>query len=171
MTAKLQTASDKSADKPAAPAPFDIAKFAGIFAAIGMAVGAIGTFLTSLLSEVGDFAKNGWWAIPVLIVCILMAISGPSMVLAWMKLRKRNLAPLLNANGWAINADAIVSVMFGNTLTDQAQFPMLKIKKPGLSKGGKWAIAIASILIGVAAAVVALYLYGVRVCMCLWTLG
>ena len=171
MTAKLQTASDKSADKPAAPAPFDIAKFAGIFAAIGMAVGAIGTFLTSLLSEVGDFAKNGWWAIPVLIVCILMAISGPSMVLAWMKLRKRNLAPLLNANGWAINADAIVSVMFGNTLTDQALFPMLKIKKPGMSKGGKWAIAIASILIGVAAAVVALYLYGVRVCMCLWTLG
>ena len=171
MTAKLQTASDKSVDKPAAPAPFDIAKFAGIFAAIGMAVGAIGTFLTSLLGEVGEFAKNGWWAIPALIMCILLAISGPSMVLAWMKLRKRNLAPLLNANGWAINADAIVSVMFGNTLTDQAQFPMLKIKKPGLSKGGKWAIAIASILVGVAAAIIALYFCGVRVCMCLWTLG
>ncbi|MBR5327052.1 MAG: hypothetical protein IKV31_00775 [Paludibacteraceae bacterium] len=171
MTAKLQTASDKSVDKPAAPAPFDIAKFAGIFAAIGMAVGAIGTFLTSLLGEVGELAKNGWWAIPALIMCILLAISGPSMVLAWMKLRKRNLAPLLNANGWAINADAIVSVMFGNTLTDQAQFPMLKIKKPGLSKGGKWAIAIASILVGVAAAIIALYFCGVRVCMCLWTLG
>ena len=159
MTAKLQTASDKSVDKPAAPAPFDIAKFAGIFAAIGMAVGAIGTFLTSLLGEVGELAKNGWWAIPALIMCILLAISGPSMVLAWMKLRKRNLAPLLNANGWAINADAIVSVMFGNTLTDQAQFPMLKIKKPGLSKGGKWAIAIAVIVLVVAIAAFVLWHY------------
>ena len=166
MTAKLQSSTDKSADKPATPAPFDIAKFAGIFAAIGMAVGAIGTFLTSLLSEVGKFAENGWWAIPTLIICILLAISGPSMVLAWMKLRKRNLAPLLNANGWAINADAIVSVMFGNTLTEQAQFPMLKIKKPGLSKGGKWAIAVATILVSIAIAVVTLYLCGLRVCAC-----
>ena len=164
LTAKLQT--PPAAGQAAQPAPFDIAKFAGIFAAIGMAVGAIGTFLTSLLNEVGEFAKNGWWAIPTLIICILLAISGPSMVLAWMKLRKRNLAPLLNANGWAINADAIVSVLFGNTLTEQANFPILKLKKKGLSKGGKWAIAVAAILLGVAIAVVTLYLCGLRVCAC-----
>ena len=173
MTAKLQTtppAAPAAAQQPAQPAPFDIAKFAGIFAAIGMAVGAIGTFLTSLLSEVGKFAENGWWAIPTLIICILLAISGPSMILAWMKLRKRNLAPLLNANGWAINADAIVSVMFGNTLTDQAQYPIVKMKDPfakkGLSKGGKWSIAVAAIILGIAIAVVTLYLCGFRVCAC-----
>ena len=171
MTAKLQT---PPAAGQAAPAqPFDIARFAGIFAAIGMAIGALGTFLTSLLSEVGAIADKGWWAIPTLIICILLAISGPSMLLAWMKLRKRNLAPLLNANGWAINADAIISVLFGNTLTEQAQFPVLKLADPHakikkLSKGGKWAIAIAAILLGIAAAVVALWLMGVRVvwCMC-----
>ena len=145
LTAKLQA--PPAAGQAAQPAPFDIAKFAGIFAAIGMAVGAIGTFLTSLLNEVGEFAKNGWWAIPTLIICILLAISGPSMVLAWMKLRKRNLAPLLNANGWAINADAIVSVLFGNTLTEQADFPVLKLKKKGLSKTAKWAIAITVVLV------------------------
>lgn len=155
MTAKLQNASTK--DKAAAPAPFDIAKFAGIFAAIGMAVGAIGTFLTSLLSEVGKFANNGWWAIPSLIICILLAISGPSMVLAWMKLRKRNLAPLLNANGWAINADAIVNVLFGNTLTEKAQFPIMKIKKKGLSKAAKWGIAITIVFIIAAVAFVIWY--------------
>ena len=169
MTAKLQTS---PAAGQAAPAqPFDIARFAGIFAAIGMAIGALGTFLTSLLSEVGALADKGWWAIPTLIICILLAISGPSMLLAWMKLRKRNLAPLLNANGWAINADAIISVLFGNTLTEQAQFPMLKLQDPHakikkLSKGGKWAIAIAAILLGIAAAVVALWLMGVRVVWC-----
>ena len=164
LTTKLQT--PPAAGQAAQPAPFDIAKFAGIFAAIGMAVGAIGTFLTSLLNEVGEFAKNGWWAIPTLIICILLAISGPSMVLAWMKLRKRNLAPLLNANGWAINADAIVSVLFGNTLTEKADFPVLKLKKKGLTKGGKWAIAVAAIILGITIAVVTLYLCGLRVCCC-----
>ena len=153
LTAKLQTPPAAGQTTPAAqPAPFDIARFAGIFAAIGMAVGAIGTFLTSLLSEVGKFAENGWWAIPTLIICILLAISGPSMVLAWMKLRRRNLAPLLNANGWAINADAIVNVLFGNTLTEQAQYPIVKLKDPHakiqkLTKGGKWAIAITVLLV------------------------
>ena len=169
LTAKLQT--PPAAGQAAQPAPFDIAKFAGIFAAIGMAVGAIGTFLTSLLNEVGEFAKNGWWAIPTLIICILLAISGPSMVLAWMKLRKRNLAPLLNANGWAINADAIVNVLFGNTLTEQAQYPIVKLKDPHaktkkLTKGGKWAIAVAAVILGIAIAVLTLYFCGLRVCAC-----
>ena len=167
LTSKLQT-------PPAAgqtPQPFDIAKFAGIFAAIGMAIGALGTFLTSLLTEVGAIADRGWWAIPTLIICILLAISGPSMILAWMKLRKRNLAPLLNANGWAINADAIISVLFGNTLTEQAQFPVLKLADPHakikkLSKGGKWTIAIAALLLGIAVALVVLYCIGVRVVWC-----
>ena len=169
MTAKLQT--PPAAGQTAQPAPFDIAKFAGIFAAIGMAIGALGTFLTGLLDEVGKIAENGWWAIPALIICILLAISGPSMVLAWMKLRKRNLAPLLNANGWAINADAIVNVLFGNTLTEQAQYPIMKLKDPfqkkGLSKGSKWSIAIAAIVLGIAIAVLVCYLVGVRVCFCI----
>ena len=169
MTAKLQT--PPAAGQAAQPAPFDIAKFAGIFAAIGMAVGALGTFLTSLLSEVGKFAENGWWAIPTLIIGILLAISGPSMILAWMKLRKRNLAPLLNANGWAVNADAIVSVLFGNTLTEQAQFPLVKMQDPHakikkLGKGGKWAIAIASISLGIGIAVLTMWWLGFRIVWC-----
>ena len=169
MTAKLQT--PPAAGQAAQPAPFDIAKFAGIFAAIGMAIGALGTFLTSLLAEVGAIADKGWWAIPTLVICILLAISGPSMILAWMKLRKRNLAPLLNANGWAINADAIISVLFGNTLTEQAQFPMVKLQDPHakvkkLTKGGKWSIAVAAIILGIAIAVATLYFCGLRVCAC-----
>ena len=160
LTAKLQA--PPAAGQAAQPAPFDIAKFAGIFAAIGMAVGYIGSFFTSLALGLKGLGWWGWLVIPGL----LLVISGPSMILAWMKLRKRNLAPLLNANGWAINADAIVSVLFGNTLTEQANFPILKLKKKGLSNGGKWAIAVTAILLGVAIAVVTLYLCGLRVCAC-----
>ncbi len=164
MTAKLQT--PPAAGQAAQPAPFDVAKFAGIFAAVGLAIGSIGTFLTSLLSEVKDMHA---WAL-LIVPAILIVVSGPSMILAWMKLRKRNLAPLLNANGWAINADAIVSVLFGNTLTDQAQFPIVKLNDPfakkGLSTGSKWSIAIAAILIGIAIAAVTMYLLGIRIAWC-----
>ena len=171
LTTKLQTTPATTSDKPAQPAPFDIAKFAGIFAAIGMAVGYIGSFLTDLATGVKSIALTAWWALPVAIISLLLVISGPSMVLAWMKLRKRNLAPLLNANGWAVNADAIVNVLFGNTLTEQAQYPIMKLKDPfqkkGLSKGSKWSIAIAAIVLGIAIAVLVCYLVGLRVCFCI----
>ena len=171
LTTKLQTTPATTPDKPAQPAPFDIAKFAGIFAAIGMAVGYIGSFLTDLATGVKSIALTAWWALPVAIISLLLVISGPSMVLAWMKLRKRNLAPLLNANGWAINADAIVNVLFGNTLTERAQYPIMKLKDPHakkkqLGKGSKWAIAVAAIILGIAIAVAVLYLCGLRVCAC-----
>lgn len=175
MTAKLQTT--PAATPATTPLDqkkmeaFDIAKFAGIFAAIGMAVGYIGSFLTSLATGVKDIATYAWWALPVAIISLLLVVSGPSMILAWMKLRKRNLAPLLNANGWAVNADAIVSVLFGNTLTDQAQYPLVKVKDPfakkGLSKSGKWSIAIAAIVVAIAIAILVCYLLGVRVCCCI----
>ncbi len=171
LTTKLQTTPATTSNKPAQPAPFDIAKFAGIFAAIGMAVGYIGSFLTDLATGVKSIALTAWWALPVAIISLLLVISGPSMVLAWMKLRKRNLAPLLNANGWAINADAIVNVLFGNTLTERAQYPIMKLKDPHakkkqLGKGGKWAIAVAAVILGIAIAIAVLYLCGLRVCAC-----
>lgn len=152
LTAKVQEGAKNTpaaGEKPKVQA-FDIAKFAGIFAAIGMAVGYIGAFFTSV---VGGFAALKWWQDILAVLGILLVISGPSMFLAWTKLRKRNLAPVLNANGWAINADVMVSVVFGNTLTTQAQFPLLQLVDPSVKKKmpcwAKWLISV------VAAAIVA----------------
>ncbi len=103
-----------------APQPFDIAKFAGIFAAIGLAFGAIGSVLASV---VGGFLALAWWKMPLAFLGLILAISGPSMLLAWLKLRKRNLAPVLDANGWAINAKATINIQFGRTLTHLAELP------------------------------------------------
>lgn len=120
MTAKVATAADPNAEKKSA---FDIAKFAGIFAAIGMALGMIGTALATVAQ---GWIGLTWWQQIIVFVCILLIISGPSMIMAWMKLRRRNLAPVLNANGWAINADSIISVPFGLKLTEQVRFPFTK---------------------------------------------
>ena len=137
---------------PAAPAPpFDIAKFAGIFAAIGMALGMIGSALVALFS---GLAELHWWQLLMVFVGLMLMISGPAMVLAWLKLRRRNISPLLNANGWAINASSKVSIPFGESLTDIARFPKMKLKDPfaktGLAPWKKWCIGI-----GVAALVFA----------------
>lgn len=120
MTAKVATAADPNAEKKSA---FDIAKFAGIFAAIGMALGMISMALGSVAQ---GWISLTWWQQIIVFVCILLIISGPSMIMAWMKLRRRNLAPVLNANGWAINADSIISVPFGLKLTEQVRFPFTK---------------------------------------------
>ena len=142
------------AAKPAATPPFDIAKFAGIFAAIGMAVGMIGSALAALGKEL--FALT-WWQLLLTFAALLMLISGPSMVMAWMKLRRRNIAPLLNANGWAVNAAAKISIPFGNTLTDVAKFPKMKLKDPYATGMPAWAKVLITLCILAGAAAAAWY--------------
>lgn len=149
-TANINAAPAKTADPKAATQapPFDIAKFAGIFAAIGVAVGMIGTALSSLFK--GLFALN-WWQLILLFVGIVLVISGPAMVMAWLKLRRRNIAPLLNANGWAVNATSKISIPFGETLTDIAHYPKMKLNDPYAKKGlkiwQKWLITILMIAV------------------------
>ena len=45
------------------------------------------------------------------------------MIMAWFKLRQRNLSPILDANGWAINTRARINISFGTTLTQLATLP------------------------------------------------
>jgi hypothetical protein len=119
--ANVTNAAAKVEGGAAAPAqPFDIAKFAGIFAAIGLAIGAIGAMLTAAIAGLFSLA---WWQLPLAILGILLLISAPSMLLAYMTLRRRNLGPLLDANGWAVNARARINVAFGGALTAMAKLP------------------------------------------------
>lgn len=133
----------KTEDGQAKKEAFDIAKFAGIFAAIGMALGFIGSFFVSLGQGISALT---WWQLILVIIGILLCISGPSMFLAYLKLRARNLAPVLNANGWAVNARSLVSVPFGATLSEAAKFPIMPDQKK-MPAWQKWCIAIACFLV------------------------
>lgn len=106
----------ESAPKPA----FDVAKFAGIFAAIGLAIGAIGGILVSVVSGILNLE---FWQIPLAVVGLMLAVSLPSMALAWFKLKRRNLGPILDACGWAINARALINIPFGTSLTGLPRLP------------------------------------------------
>ena len=141
--ANLTSATDKAtagAPDPKNPAAavtstFDIAKFAGIFAAIGMALGFIGQFVVALVKGI---AAIKFWQLLLIIVAIMLVISGPAMFIAWRKLRRRDLGPVLNANGWAINAKSLVSVKFGKTLTSLAKFPKLTAVDPEARRKARW---------------------------------
>ena len=111
--------------------PFDIAKFAGIFAALGMAVGLLVDAVVGIFN--GIFAMK-FWQLIACILGIMLIISGPSCFIAWRKLRKRNLGPVLNANGWAINSIVLVNILFGKTLTSTAKYPMIKLDDPFVKK-------------------------------------
>ena len=116
-----EAAAAAEAGKPGAAAPAEPAKKIdiGTVAALGVAVGGITAALGMLLQA---FFGLGVW-IPLGIVGLLFVISAPSMLLAWLKLRQRNLAPILDASGWAVNARARLNVPFGGSLTEIAQRP------------------------------------------------
>lgn len=115
--------------------PFDMTKYVSMFAMVGVAVGAVGGALALLVDSI---QKLHWWQLIIAIVGILLVISGPAMIKAWLKLRKRNLSPLLNANGWAVNAKVLVNVRFGETLTHIAKYPVVKMKDPFVKKMPVW---------------------------------
>ena len=93
---------------------------------VGIGVGVVG------------LAALPWWGLLLVIVGIMLLISGPSCFIAWGKLRRRNLGPVLNANGWAINSSIIVNIPFGRTLTSIAKYPKLKLDDPYKPKAPLW---------------------------------
>lgn len=123
--AKLASAAANAAGTPAvAPAPVAVPVVipkidVGTVAALGVAIGGITAALGAILDAVFGL---GYW-MPLGIVALVLVISGPSMIIAALKLRRRNVGPLLDADGWAVNAAALVNLPFGRSLTQLAELP------------------------------------------------
>lgn len=120
-SAKLASAAEKTANvdkapKPAEPKKIDI----GTVAAMGVAVGAIGGALGAIATGLAQLSPL---QIPLVPLGIIAVISGPSMLIAWLKLRQRNLGPILEANGWAINGRVKINIPLGTKLTEMAVLP------------------------------------------------
>jgi hypothetical protein len=113
------TAATVDKTKPAEAKKIDV----GTVAALGVAVGAIGTFFATALGYLSGILKLGPLAIIGTVIGLFILISVPSLILAYIKLRKRNLGPILDANGWAINARAKITVPLGAKLTRVAKLP------------------------------------------------
>ena len=104
----------------AAAAPAKPAFDPSVIALLSLALGSLAAAGASILIFLGKFEA---WQIPLLLIGVMLVISAPSMAIAWLKLRKRNLGPILDANGWAVNAKAKMNVPFGGALTGVASLP------------------------------------------------
>jgi len=116
-------------------APFDVGRFAGIAAMVTMAVAAVAGVLTMIINALKGLV---WWKWIVLIAVLMLIISGPACFIAWRKLRKRNLGPVLNANGWAMNSAVLVNILFGKTLTSVAKYPKVHPADPYSMRPPLW---------------------------------
>ena len=92
----------------------------GVVAAIGVAVGAIGGALATVGAKL---AEMHWWQFPLIVIGVMLAISLPAVLIAFLKLRQRTLGPILDANGWAINGRVKINIPFGTALTARAVLP------------------------------------------------
>ena len=120
LASSTATGQADSAAKAAPPKqPFDIAKSAGIFAAVSVGISMVSASFTYIARSL--FSLGWWW--PMALLVIFAVISGPSVVMAWFKLRRRSLGPLLDASGWAVNTGAPINFTMGGALTAVGQMP------------------------------------------------
>ncbi|HYE06874.1 MAG TPA: hypothetical protein VEL07_15260 [Planctomycetota bacterium] len=150
------------AGPPVKKEPFDIARFAGVFGVIGLALASIGGMISGFVAAILALA---WWKVPLALVGLLLAISGPSVIIAWLKLRQRTLGPILEGNGWAVNGRVAVTIPLATALTAMKQLPfgaLRAVKDPFAEekRPGRWiAIGVILALLGAGAAT---YWYVIR---------
>jgi hypothetical protein len=119
----------------------------GTLAAIGLVLTTLMGALSVLFSKLFGLPV---WEIPLAVLAILLAISTPSVIIAWLKLRRRNIGPILDANGWAVNAQARMNVPFGASLTKVATLPpgsQRDLVDPYMEKKQVWPIPVLLIII------------------------
>ncbi|MFI5335951.1 MAG: hypothetical protein ACHQ5A_04160 [Opitutales bacterium] len=118
-SSRLSTSAETAVNADQAVAPskkIDV----GTVAALGVAVGAIGGALGAIAT---GLAKLAVWQLPLVLLALVLVISLPSMIIAWLKLRQRTLGPLLEANGWAVNGRVAINIPLGTALTKVAAKP------------------------------------------------
>ncbi|MBR6881949.1 MAG: hypothetical protein IKN06_03150 [Bacteroidales bacterium] len=135
ITEGATAAPTAGADAATKAAPFDVAKFAGIAAMVTMAIAAVAGVFTLIINALKGLT---WWQWIILIVALMLIISLPSVFIAWRKLRRRDLGPVLNANGWAINAASYVRGKFAKGLTSLVKYPKLSSVDPRARRKAAW---------------------------------
>ncbi|MDY7230148.1 kinesin [Hyalangium rubrum] len=125
-TAVVTTAGAPPAPAAAAAAapPAQPGGLAGLLAAGGIAFAAVGSALAFIVAQTKSLTLVDIFSAAVVIAAIVML---PAGLFGWLKLRRRNLALLLEGSGWALNDRLILS----------RDLAALVTRKPRLPKGSR----------------------------------
>ncbi len=147
MTSMVNDPKAAAQSVSAAPAPAKKTDI-GTVAALSVAFTGIVSVITTLFASLFNGDNLKW--IPLEIIGVILAISLPSMIIAAVKLRQRNISSILDACGWAVNGNVKITVALGRALTHVAKYPAgarLNKKDPFAQKGFPWKRVIFCILL------------------------
>ncbi len=101
-----------------APAPVAGAQMASV-ATLGIALSFVASAVAAIAAAI---TRAPFWKTGAVVLAIVLAVSLPSVVLAWFRLRNRDLAPILNASGWAVNLPIGLTAGLGRFFTQRASY-------------------------------------------------
>ncbi|QRK13406.1 kinesin [Archangium violaceum] len=105
---------------PAAPAASPAAGPGGFIAATGIAFAAVGSSLAFIVTQVKSLTLFDVLSASIIVAALVML---PSGLLGWLKLRKRNLALLLEGSGWALNDRLMLTSDLAALITRRPRLP------------------------------------------------
>ena len=128
------------------------AALASSVAALGVGIGMAGAAVGGLIGLVAGLPL---WKVLAGVAAVILIVSLPSVILAWFKLRARDLGAILNAGGWAVNRPLTFSMGLARTFTRPAKMPMgsAVARDPYASRGWLKVLLVLLLLAGIAAGV------------------
>lgn len=160
---KFVASKEKAPDAALAPKEGGgAAALTGAIAALGVGVGLMGAAFAGLIGFVSGLP---WWKTALAVLVIILAVSVPSVILTWFKLRRRDIGAILNAGGWAVNRPLYFSMRLARLFTRQAEVPLgtAVARDPYASR--KWPYWLALFLVA-AAGVAWFVIWRMQTCSC-----
>lgn len=118
--AAVRPAAPSSAPTSATPAPQSGGALAGTVAAFGVGVGMLVGAFTSLFTAVSSMKPA---QLVGAVLGLVAVVSLPSALFAWLKLRKRDIAIVLEGQGWALNDRILLGRHLGHLFTRKPARP------------------------------------------------
>ncbi len=107
----------------------------GILMGGGVAIAALGSAWAFIANQVSNLR---WYVVVIGVVCAMLAVILPTSILAFLKLRRRELSAILEGSGWAINARMRLTRRQGRFFTQRPSYPR---HAKGVRRVSWWLIA------------------------------
>lgn len=109
----------------------------------GVAVAALGSALAYITKTL---AQTHWLAIVIGVLAAILLVMLPTLIVASLKLRRRDLSAILEGSGWAINARMRLTTKQGRFFTERPRYPA---RASGIFRlPWRWVVAVVLIVLG-----------------------
>ncbi len=143
LDASASAAMTQAATAPAATRATSPLATGGMLMGAGVAVAALGSALAYITKTL---AQTHWLAIVIGVLAAILLVMLPTLIVASLKLRRRDLSAILEGSGWAINARMRLTTKQGRFFTERPRYPA---RASGIFRlPWRWVVAVVLIVLG-----------------------